>query len=138
MSAAALGRSPQLRTVAVIHRDATLAPALHRHLPAGFDFKALPSHSDITALQEAGPLAAVVLDMDENGAISSARLAALEGLRRSDPEIVLLGITAHDSDEIRARLSNAGADDVVAAPPDAGELTLALRRLFERDRKSVV
>jgi DNA-binding NtrC family response regulator len=132
MSAATPGRSSAQRMVAVVHCDPALASSLHRHLPLGFDFRTLASHTDLTALQGDNSLDAVVLEMDEHGALSTERLAALEGLRQGDPHIVLLGITAHDSDEIRTRLSTAGADDVLAAPPDPAELTVALRRLFER------
>jgi len=134
MAAPAPVRSSRTNTVAVVCRDAGFTAVLKQSLPTGFDFKLLASHSDLPPLQHAGPLHAVVLDMDENGSVSAARLAAIEGLRRHDPDIVLLGITAHDSEETRLRLSTAGADDVLAAPPDPGELTSALRRLLETRR----
>ncbi|HUS19622.1 MAG TPA: sigma-54-dependent Fis family transcriptional regulator [Terriglobales bacterium] len=132
MSAVAPARNPQPRMVVVVHRDPALASALYRHLPAGFAFKTLTSHVDITQLFGVSPVDGVVMEMDENGGLSDARLAALQSLRQSDPDVVLLGITAQDSDEVRSRLSTAGADDVLPAPPDAAELTVALQRHFER------
>jgi two-component system phosphate regulon response regulator PhoB len=60
----------------------------------------------------------------------------VQSLRRRDPELPLLLLLEHADEELRARLLDAGADDVLVQPCGLREFVARCRAILRRSRRS--
>ncbi|PWR18886.1 response regulator transcription factor [Zavarzinia compransoris] len=121
--------------ILLVEDDRDLGPVVADNLRRdGFAVDLAPTLADALALAAAGPFAAAVLDRrlpDGEG------LGIVAGLRRLQPGLPILALTARDATDDRVEGLNAGADDYMGKPFAQAELVARLRALLRRPPASL-
>jgi two-component system OmpR family response regulator len=113
--------------------DALLADALSTQLGgAGFEVEHAPNGAVADFLLERGEHDIAVLDL---GLPMLDGLSVLQQVRRRQPDLPVLLLTARDSLEDRVAGLQAGADDYVTKPFDFPELLARLQALLRRSQR---
>jgi len=121
-----------LQGVLVIDDEPTLAGNIQKYLQkAGYEVKVAHEASEgLEQMREFGP-DAVILDYRLPGMDG---LAALREIRRIDPKVKVLMITAHGSIEVAIEAIRAGAFDYLHKPVVLSELKLAVEKALGQNQ----
>lgn len=121
--------------ILLVEDDRDLGPVVADNLRRdGFAVDLAPTLADALALAEAGPFDAAVLDRrlpDGEG------LTIVGPLRRLQPGLPVLALTARDATDDRVEGLNAGADDYMGKPFAQAELVARLRALLRRPKATL-
>jgi len=94
----------------------------------GYQVETAASGEDAVAKIAAGSFHVVVTDLAMDGV---SGLDVLAHARRVDPEVAVIMVTAHGSEQIAVQAMKAGATDYVPKPFDNDELRMIVRRAME-------
>ena len=119
--------------IAICTDDPQVLPETRQYLAADFETYLLESWNQLNPLLEQQPLDAVLLDIDMMGEPGRNGVHALQELRASYQDLVLVALTRSQARSLRLKAGQAGADQYFVAPVDFQELHDALRQaLVER------
>ncbi len=129
------GASPVMEKprVALFTAEQAVAPAAQDSLSAGFNLTLLESPEQLPGAM-ARHLSALILDLDTVAETPRERLAVVQQIRESGPEVLLVVLTRSTSRKLRAAITAAGADEFFAAPVDFQEVRIVLQRALRKRR----
>jgi DNA-binding NtrC family response regulator len=122
--------------IALVCSDESVLPAVQESLAPFFHITFLSAAEEILPLHQETPLDALVLDIDPvTDAPDSCEV--LRALRALDQDVVLYAITRIRTRQQRLRVHAAGADEILMAPVDCGQLKLKLEQSLEERQQEV-
>jgi DNA-binding NtrC family response regulator len=117
--------------IAVLTSDEAILPEIQEWLASSFHTTLLNSSEEILALLEAVHLAAVVADIETAAGSREDCLKLVHGLRSTNPDLVLVGLTRSRNRASNAQARAAGLDKLFVAPVVFQELQIFLMRALE-------
>ena len=123
--------------IAICTDDPQVLPETRQYLAADFETYLLESWNQLNPLLEQQPLDAVLLDIDMMGEPGRNGVHALQELRASYQDLVLVALTRSQARSLRLKAGQAGADQYFVAPVDFQELHDALRQALEERAQEV-
>ena len=123
--------------IAICTDDPQVLPETRLYLAADFETYFLESWGQLNPLLEQQPLDAVLLDIDMMGEPGRNGIHALQELRASYQDLVLVALTRSQARSLRLKAGQAGADQYFVAPVDFQELHDALRQALEERAQEV-
>ena len=123
--------------IAICTDDPQVLPETRQYLAADFETYFLESWNQLNPLLEQEPLDAVLLDIDMMGEPGRNGIHALQELRASYQDLVLVALTRSQARSLRLKAGQAGADQYFVAPVDFQELHDALRQALEERAQEV-
>ena len=122
----------QLYSVAVVMEDARAFAELKRALMPVFRAKLADHEAAIMQAVEDAGLQAMLFDLDIVAEGARDGLEVLEEIRGLRDDLVLVAMTRSSDHDIPLRARQAGADEIVLAPVDYGQLQQLIARAIEK------
>src|SRR5947209_381138 len=122
------GPSRGAARIAINCSDESVLPFMQETLAPFFHITVLNAAEDILPVHQETPLDAVILDVDPAAPGARDGCQLLRELRANDQDVLLFAITRVRSRHQRLRAQTAGADVVLIAPADCGQLRLQLEQ----------
>jgi len=126
-------RAPQFRfTVALVTADDPLGQEADACLAADYALFLLRDWTELAVLMKKQRLDAVLLDLDSTADRSEDGISALQKLRSTAPDLVLIGLTRSASHKLRLQAVEASLDEYFVAPFRFQEVEFVLGRALEK------
>ena len=125
-------RAGEAHRIAVLTSDRPALQGIEEFIVPDFHTSLLESPEALEPLLRDAGLGAVVFDLEAGGQSTAAGIAAMHQLRQMDDSLVLIAMTRSSAKAVRRKALALGADHLLVAPVDFGELGRLLHDLLEK------